>query len=325
MISLSRSPLRISFIGGGTDFPAFYNKYDGGVISAAIDKYVYVSANKKFDKKIKLSYSRNEIVEKISDVKHPLIKCILNKYKIKKNIEIVSLADIPSTGTGLGSSSAFTLSAISSLNKHLNNKILSKSKLAELACEIELIKNKSPIGIQDQYACSYGGFNHISFSKNKIKINKIKINDSDLRELEDSLVLVYTNLTRKANDILDKHKSKIEKNKNIEFLKETNNQKNILLENLNNGNLNYIPTALNTSWTLKKKFNPSVSNLYIDDLINFGLSNGAKGAKLLGAGKGGFVLFYIDRRKKNKFISIFKNNQCMELKFDNIGTKVIKF
>jgi D-glycero-alpha-D-manno-heptose-7-phosphate kinase len=325
MITLSRSPLRISFIGGGTDFPNFYNKYSGGVISGAIDKYVYVSINKKFDKKIKLSYSKTEIVDQIADVKHPLIKCILNKYKVRKNIELISLADIPSTGTGLGSSSAFTLSTISSINKHLNNNQLSKSKLAELACEIELIKNKSPIGIQDQYACSYGGLNHISFIKNKVKINKKKINKNEIMEIEKSLILVYTNITRKANDVLSKHKSKIEKNKNIEFLKETNYQTEILLEKLNEGNIDYLPTALNISWSLKKKFNSSVSNSYIDKLINFGLDNGAKGAKLLGAGKGGFVLFLIDKRKKNKFISNFKNNECLEIKFDNHGTKVINF
>jgi len=325
MVSISKTPLRISFIGGGTDFPNFFKKYNGGVISATINKYVYVNINNKFDNKIKLSYSKNEIVDKVNDIKHPLIKYILKSYKINNNIELISLADIPSSGTGLGSSSAFTLSTISSLNYHINNNLLSKNELAKLACDIEISKNKSPIGIQDQYACSHGGFNHISFKKNKVLVKKIKIKKNDINEIENSLVLVYTNVTRKANDILIKHKNKINQNNNIEYLKQTNEQTDILLENLNRGNINYISNALNISWELKKKFNSSVSNEHIDRLIKFGLDNDAKGAKLLGAGRGGFVLFYIDKKKKNKFISKFSKNKCMSVKFDYSGTKVINF
>jgi len=325
MVTITRTPLRISFIGGGTDFPNFYEKYGGGVISTTIKKYVYVSVNNKFDNRIKLSYSQNENVKNIKDIKHTLIKNILIKYKIKKNLELVSLADIPSTGTGLGSSSAFTISAISSINKHYFNKYFSKKKLADLACDIEINQNKSPIGIQDQYACSYGGLNYISLNKKKITVNRVKVSKSDLNYLQNSLVLVYTNITRNANNILSKHQAKIKKNTKLDFLKETNDHTLLLLENLNKGNIDYLSESLNKSWNLKKQFNRSVSNNYIDKLIEFGLENGARGAKLLGAGKGGFVLFYVNQRKKNNFVSKFKKNTTLDVELDDLGTKVTIF
>jgi len=325
MLSITKTPLRISFMGGGTDFPEFFNKYSGGVISTTIDKYVYVLINKKFDKSIKLSYSEIENVKNVNQINHILIKEILKKFKIINNLEITSIADIPSLGTGLGSSSAFTISTLKSINQFLGNQDINKKQIAELACNIEIDLSKSPIGIQDQYACSFGGLNHISFANKKVEVKKILLSNNEKLNLENSLILVYTNRTRKSNDILKGHRQNILLKKNINFLKETNDQTAILLENFERGNIDFLAESLNKSWELKKKFNSNVTSKYIDELINYGISNGAIGGKLLGAGKGGFLLFYVPKLNRKKFISSFKSNIILDFKFENQGSKLISF
>ena len=321
MIHLTRSPLRVSLMGGGTDFPSYFNNYNGAVISFTINKYVYVLTKEKFDKKIKLSYSKNEHPKEVKKIKHNLIRHIFNYMKIKNNIEFTSLADIHSHGTGLGSSSAFTLASVASLNSYLNNRSFTKKKMAEIACHIEIEKNKSPIGYQDQYASAFGGFNFINFKKSGVTVKKMNFSSDELKFLNNSLILYNTNIFRKTNSILSYHLNNISNNKNTLYLKELFEETLLLNENLIKKNLDFIPKSLNKSWELKKKFNDKTINKKVENLINKGKRNGAKGAKLLGAGKGGFILFFVNPKEKKKFISTMGPKNILNFDFDNFGTR----
>ncbi len=323
MIHLSSSPLRVSLIGGGTDFETFYKKHQGGVVSFTINKYVYVIIKEKYDETIKLSYSKNENPKTINDIKHNLIKKIFEYYKIKNNIELVSIADIHSKGTGLGSSSAFTLATISSLNSYLSKKNITKNKLAEQACIIEIKKNKSPIGVQDQYASAYGGLNFIKFSNN-ITISNINLESEEFQYIKDRLFLFNTGITRNTNLILNTHEKKIKDEYNIDYLKYLRDESFILYEQLLNKNFNYISNSINKSWELKQKFNFKTKNKSIDKIINQGMKYGASGAKLLGAGKGGFILFFVPKNKKNYFLSSMGHKNFLNFNFDHNGTKLNK-
>ncbi len=324
MVHLSFSPLRVSLVGGGTDFESFFNNYNGAVISFTINKYVYVLIKDKYDKSIKLSYSKNEYPDKVKSIKHSLIKNIFQFYNIKDNIELISIADIHANGTGLGSSSAFTLSTLSSLNSYLKLNQLSKKTLAEKACKIEIKKNKSPIGVQDQYASSYGGLNYINFSKKNIKVSKINFEKSEFQYIRERLLLFNTGISRSTNSILKAHENKIQNEEQIEYLQYLRDETYILKEQLINKNLDYISKSINKSWELKQKFNFKTKNIIIDKLIYKGLQNGATGAKLLGAGKGGFILFYVPKKNKKNFILNMGNNNFLNYNFDFNGTKLKK-
>jgi len=324
MIHITKSPLRVSLIGGGTDFPSYFNKKKGAVISFTIDKYVYVIVKNKFDKKIKLSYSSNEIPKNIDSIKHHLIRHIFKYYKIKNNIELISLADIHAKGTGLGSSSAFTLSTLASINSYLKNKKLNKKELAKEACKIEIELNKSPIGVQDQFASSYGGFNFIEFKDSNVSVKKLPLNNLDINFLNSRLILFNTNIVRQTNSILSNHLNNILVNKNLKYLDQLYEETLILKKHIFDKNFDYIPQSLNRSWELKKKFNHKTNNTIIDNLINKGIKSGACGAKLLGAGKGGFILFYVNKNKKNKFINSMGSQNIVNYKFDMHGTKTFK-
>lgn len=322
---ITRSPLRVSFIGGGTDFESFFSKYQGGVISTSIDKYVYVTIKKKFDNGIKLSYSANENINNTSQIKHKLIKKIFQKYKVKSGVELSSLADIHSKGTGLGSSSAFSLCTISSIRKYLSLTNLSKSDLAKEAYNIEKLMNNSAMGVQDQFASSFGGLNYISFYKKKISVSRINLNKDELKQLEKNLYLVYTDTNRSASNILKKHNKIIGlNNKKIEFLKRMYEEVHNTYLNLKSGNIEYIMDSIKNSWELKKNFNNDVTNKDIDRLIKYGLNNGASASKLLGAGLGGFVLFYVDKQRRKEFLNAFSKKKLFNLKIDHDGTKSFK-
>jgi D-glycero-alpha-D-manno-heptose-7-phosphate kinase len=324
MIHFSSSPLRISLIGGGTDFQSFYNLHGGAVINFTINKYVNVLIKNKFDKNIKLSYSINEYPKSVREIKHSLIKNIFKFYNIKNNIELVSIADIHSRGSGLGSSSAFTLATLSSINSFLNKKPFTKKTLAELACNIEIYKNKSPIGMQDQYSSCYGGFNYINFSKKKISVDEIKLSSYELSKIKSNLLLYNTGISRSANKILSVHKNKIKNKINIDYLKYLRDEAIILNEHLNKKNFHQIPISLNKSWDLKQKFNSKTKNPKINKLIEQGIRYGAEAGKLLGAGGGGFILFYVKANKSKYFKKIMGINNFIDFNFDTKGTQLKK-
>ena len=321
---ITRSPLRVSFIGGGTDFEDFYKYHEGGVISTAINKYVYVITKKRFTKGIKLSYSINENIDKTSQIKHKLIKKIFQKYKIKSDIELISVADIHAQGTGLGSSSAFSLATINSLRSHLNLKPHSKASLSIEAYEIEKSINDSAMGLQDQYASSYGNFNYISFFKNKVVVKKVNLKKDEEIFLEKNFFLVYSEASRSASKILKSHNNIINKKDKTKYLINMTDEVKFTFQQLKRGNIDYLVNSINNSWILKKKFNSGVSNSNIESLIDYGKKNGAKAAKLLGAGAGGFVLFFVEKKYHTNFIKSFNKKKILNLKIDHEGTKLFK-
>ena len=216
---VTRTPLRMSFAGGGSDIKAFYQKNGGAVISTSIDKYIYICLNKKFDGRFRLSYSKTEHTESVNDLQHPLVRESLKMLKISDGLEMASIADIPSKGTGLGSSSAFTVGLLHALMRYKNKKIR-KEKLAELACEIEINKCDEPIGKQDQYASAFGDLNFIQFLQNdQVKIQKINCSESIRSSLEERILVFYTGITRNSSDILDQQTKNLKNDEKISVMK----------------------------------------------------------------------------------------------------------
>ena len=318
---LTRTPLRISFCGGGTDLPEFYNKFEGSVISSTIQKYLFITLNKKFDNKIRAIYSKEEFVDNVSDLTHPLIRESLIKENISKGVEICSMSDIPTRGSGLGSSSTFTVGLLHALKKY-NGKSISPAILAEDACDIEINKCNQPIGKQDQYAASFGGLNYIKFTKDKIIVKKININKDFVNEIEDSLFLVYTGILRNASNILEPIKDQLKDENNNTILKEMNEITSMFKDELEKENIDFFSEALNLNWNIKKKLSKNISSEKIDSLYNFGIKSGALSGKLLGAGGGGFVLFFVSKTNKARFIESFSNHTLLSVKFDYSGSKI---
>jgi D-glycero-alpha-D-manno-heptose-7-phosphate kinase len=320
---ISKTPLRVSLTGGGTDFAFFYKKYDSFIVSFAIKKYIYIFLNNKFENDIRLIYSKNERIENINNINHPIFRNCLKEFNLRKNIEIATLADVPK-GTGLGSSSSFTVGLLNCLNT-LKKIKANKQQLAEQACKIEINKCKTPIGKQDQYAASYGNFNFINFtSNNNVIVKKIKLNEKKILSLSKNFFLVYTGTSRNSYKILKKQVDniKIEKKK-IDILKKMSDLSLELKKQLEKGDFNNIGEILDYSWLLKKQLNNNVSNYKIDYLYNLSKKNGADGAKLLGAGNGGFLLVYSNQNKIYNLKKTFKDYKVMDIEICTEGSQII--
>lgn len=322
---ITRSPLRITLGGGGTDLESYYSQHGGFLISAAIDKYVYISLNKPFIPEIFLKYSEIENVKDVDSIKHPIIRESLRLISPDTfQLEITSTADIPG-GTGLGSSGSFTTALLKALNAHEKN-ILNQSELAEQACTIEIEKLKEPIGKQDQYIAAYGGITCFEFCKNgEVKVSPLKISQETLHDLEDNLLLFFTGYSRAASSILkeqnDRSKTKDEDMiENLHFVKELGLKSKEALEN---GDLQTFAELMNVHWNHKKKRSGNMSNPKIDEWYELALKNGALGGKLIGAGGGGFLMFYAEDR--NKLVKALRSEGLEEVrfKFDFEGTKII--
>jgi len=310
----SRAPLRISIGGGGTDLPSYYKKRSGYVISAAINKYIYISIGQTFNKKFILKYSKLEEVNNISKIKHPLFRETLKELKISSPVNISSHADIPS-GSGLGSSGCFTVALVKALGE-LKKLKLPKNKLAEIACKIEIKRLKEPVGKQDQYSSAFGGLRSYKFLKNgEVVTKEININRRKLEQFKNSLSIYYTGILRNSYDILKTQDTKSKKmNKemlyNLDKIKEMGLQTKDILEK---GNLTEYGYLMNDHWNSKKKRSPQMTSKYINYLYDYGLENGAIGGKLIGAGGGGFLIFYC------------KNSKELELSFKKIKIDKIDF
>ena len=318
-----KSPLRISLGGGGTDLPNYYLKKGGQVISTTIDKYVYLIINKPFRNEFILKYSENEKVKKINDIKHKIIKQILREKKYKCNaLEITVLADVPA-GTGLGSSGAFTVAIIKALNAYFNLKD-NKEMIASHATKVERESINKSLGLQDQYASSYGGFNFYRFNKFSTNVSNIKIEKKFKKKLEKKLLLFNTNMYRSSFEILKDQNSKLKNNQII--IEKLDRIKEIAIEMKNaiiEKDMRNIGNLLNEQWHLKKNTSSSISNDRIDTLIEFGLQNGATGCKLLGAGGGGFLLFLAEDKKLLRAKMKKKNISELPFKFENDGVQII--
>jgi D-glycero-alpha-D-manno-heptose-7-phosphate kinase len=322
---IARSPLRISLGGGGTDVPSYYQEHEGFLLAAAIDRYVYVTVMRPFTQGVYLKYSEIEQVKNVSDVKHPIMREVLADLKLRTpQIEITTLADIPS-GTGLGSSGSFTTALIKALYAHYRKNI-HPQQLAELACHIEIEKLGEPIGKQDQYIAAYGGISEFTFHKDgSVSSAPLDLSVQTVHDLEDNLVLFFTGISRSAGSILKDQvdKSKAKDNSMIDNLHFT---KNLGLRSkaalLNNDTHNF-GELMHEHWEHKKSRSNGMSNEFIDNAYNKALQAGAVGGKLVGAGGGGFLMFYASDKEKlrNKMSEI--GLEEVRFQFDFEGTKVI--
>ena len=322
---ISRSPLRITLGGGGTDLPSYYKKNGGFIISAAINKYVYVTITRPFKEGIYLKYSKIEKVKKISQICHPIIREVLKLQKLKTpQIEITTLTDIPS-GTGLGSSGSFTTGLVKALYAH-KKKLIQPQDLAELACHIEIDKLKEPIGKQDQYISSYGGVNCFYFKKNgKVLVEPLKISHKSLVDLEDNLLIFFTGYSRNASDILKEQDKKTKKEEekmleNLNFIKELGLKSKKYLES---GNLNKFGELMNIHWEYKQSRSKRMTNKSISKWYNDGLNNGAVGGKLVGAGGGGFLMFYANNKEKLRKKMLQNGLEEVRFNFEFQGTHIV--
>ncbi len=313
---LSKTPLRVSFVGGGTDYFTNFSTH-GRVIATSINKYLYILLNKKHDDEIRVSYSKTENVQNIKNLNHELIRETLEYFKIKKGIEVVTSADIPSSGSGLGSSSALTVGLINAINKYkkLN---YNKSKLAKLACKIEVDKCYKPIGMQDQYSTCYGGFNKIIFKNKKIFVNRINLSESRIYDFQKKLMMFYTGVNRKADKILLKIKQNKNQFKHFDRLVKLVDD---FEYELKSGNLNNLGEILHENWMLKKDLSTKVSSLKINEIYNNAIRSGALGGKILGAGGGGYFLFYVEEKKQKKVKKALSKLKYIKFNFENKGSK----
>lgn len=297
---ISRTPLRMSFVGGGSDLPAFYRQHGGAVLSTAIDKYVYVSVNRKFDGGIRLAYSRVEEVDDLAEIEHRLVKATFEMLGLHGGVEITTTADIPSRGTGLGSSSSFTVGLIQAVSAYLGRHV-SAEELGARSCEVEIERCGEPIGKQDQYAAAYGGLNLIEFNPDESVNVKPVIMQRDLQELlEQRIIVFYTGITRSASAILkaqsDACANEIDKQAALRRMVEL---AYIMRDELARGSHDSFGEILRENWALKKSLTTGISSSEIDQWYDVAIKAGALGGKLLGAGFGGFMMFYapVDRHE----------------------------
>ena len=322
---VTKTPFRISFAGGGSDISSFYQYHDGAVISATINKYSFIVLHELFEsnEKFCLKYTTTEFANKLEEINHPIFRAALSNYPLNRNIEITSIADIPS-GTGLASSSAFTASLLSALNYFTGNK-KSKLQLANEVCDLEINQLSEPIGKQDQYSCVFGGLNFFKFKSNgSVVREKLSITTDNIKLLEKNILLFYTGMQRKTSSLLKQQNDNIS-SRGIEF-------KNMIRlvdlaykmkENLLNLNFDEFGLNLNTSWELKKSFNKSITNQNIDEYYSLAIKNGALGGKITGAGGGGFLMLYCPEKNQNSVRKALSNLTELQFEFEPNGTQII--
>lgn len=318
---ITKTPFRVSFCGGGSDMADFYRNYGGCVLSTTINRYMYLMIHPYFDeKRTSLKYSQNEIVDDINDIAHSIFHCVLNEQKIR-GVEISSTADVPS-GTGLGSSSSFTVGLLHTLACY-KGKYLSKGKLAEAACQVEIEKLGAPIGKQDQYAVAFGGLNFIRFHRDDtVSVEPVIVRGDTINNLQENLVMFYTGLTHDANEILSEQKRNIAKEDKVKSLIRMCELAKNMKQCLEQDELGDFGAILNESWRKKRELAGSISNPKIDELYECALKNGATGGKLLGAGGGGFLLFYCPREKQALLRESLRLNP-FSFRFEHDGSSVV--
>jgi D-glycero-alpha-D-manno-heptose-7-phosphate kinase len=318
---LVQTPLRVSFVGGGTDFKEYYTRCDGSVISAAIDKYVYVMVKKRFDDDIRVVYSNTEMVKSIDDIEHDLVREALRKTGVEKGVEIATFADIPSEGCGLGSSSAITIGLLNALYAYAGIRKTSE-QLALEACNIEIDILKRPIGKQDQYIAAYGGIRHIVFRvDDTVEVNDLVLSKSSLKLLEERLLLLYTGMTRKSSEILTEQKEKM--GEHFTMLDQMNGLVPQLRESMLNGVGTEFGRLLDENWRLKKQLASKISNSDIDECYERTLQAGATGGKICGAGGGGFLLLYCTPEKRGAVTEAAKPMREVKFRFERCGSTVL--
>ena len=319
-----RSPLRITLGGGGTDLPSYYRDHEGFLVAAAIDRYVYITIHRTFQPGLILKYSQLERVERREDIRHPIIREALLLTGVKDRVEITSMADIPA-GTGLGSSGSFTTALLRALHTHQNN-IISAQELAEQACQIEIERLMEPIGKQDQFISAFGGLTCFRFNKDDtVDVSPARISAETRDNLEDGLVVFFTGATRSASAILKDQddRSKAKDNSvidNLHYIKDLGLRS---LNALEAGDLHAFSRLMDEHWQHKKKRSGAMSNPRIDEWYDLGRRNGALGGKLIGAGGGGFLLFYTEDKKRVRHVLREAGLEEVRIRFDFEGTKIL--
>lgn len=321
---ITRTPLRISFCGGGTDLPSYYRKEQGAVVSTAVDKYVYITVNRLsryFDHRILLKYSQTELVSSVDEVRHPIIREAMKITGVVDGVEITSMADIPA-GTGLGSSSTYAVGLLHALYT-FKGQYVSAAQLAREACEIEITRLGDPIGKQDQYIAAYGGICHIRFNPDETVFVDPVICSSDTKKaLQDNLLMFYTGNTRRAGDILSVQKATTDQN--MEALTRMKELCGRLMEVLKDGiSLSRLGEILHEGWCHKRGLVQAISNDSINKHYDQARSSGAIGGKLLGAGGGGFLLFYVEPQNHGRVREALRALQELPFRFEPQGSKVI--
>ncbi len=320
---VSKTPLRMSFVGGGSDLPAFYREEVGAVLSTSIDKYMYICVNKKFDGRIRISYTRTEDVEHRQQVEHPLVREALDLVGIVGGIEIASMADIPSKGSGLGSSSTYTVGLLNALYA-CRNQFASKEKLARQACEIEIERCGEPIGKQDQYAAAYGGLNLIRFHPDdSVSVDPVICKPSLLQEMEDSTLVFFTGRTRSASAVLANQSAAMQTADSRALMRRMVQLAFEMKEQLESGTLDHFGCLLDENWRLKSQLTSGITDPQIDDWYTKGVNNGALGGKLLGAGNGGFMMFYAPIDRHAHISAALGELNAVKFRFDRTGAQIV--
>lgn len=319
---ITRTPFRISFAGGGSDLPSFYRQHTGAVLSTAIDKYMYIVLHPFFQKdKIQLKYSKNELVGDVNDIRHPIFREVLKEYGLS-GIDINSIADVPS-GTGLGSSSSFTVGLLNAVRAYLG-KASGAGALGAMACDVEINKVGSPIGKQDQYAAAYGGLNLITFHGDEsVVVERIIMDRAKKKELERNLFMFYLGGKHSANEILKRQQEAISNDDKFEVQKKMVQLAYDLKDRLENNDIDDMGTILHEGWLMKKSLTNGITSDVIDTLYNKGIKAGATGGKLLGAGGAGFMLFYCPGSRHEDFLGNMCGESEMKFNFDDQGSKII--
>jgi len=316
-----QTPLRISLFGGGTDFPDFYLQEGGQVLSSAIDKYIFVTVKQRFDQRLRVGWTRTELVDSVGEIQHELVREALRMTGIEAGVEISTMGDIPSHGVGFGSSSTVTVGVLHALHAYLGH-LVSERQLAEQACEIELEILGRPIGVQDQYIAAFGGLRHTKFNKDgTVDTHKLELGSEVARELRRSLLLFYTGTIRDLHGVLTDQKNNI--SGRLEILREMKDFVDVAMGELTNGNVDAIGRLLHESWQLKRALSEHISTPEIDDLYEHALKSGAIGGKITGAGGGGFLLLYCPVKEQCRLRREMGGVRELPFSLEGDGTKVI--
>lgn len=316
-----QTPLRVSLFGGGTDFPSYYEEHGGCVLSSAINKYVFITIKRRFDDKIVVGYTRTESVDRVDEIQHDLIREVLRLSGISRGVEIATMADIPSRGSGLGSSSSITVGALHAASAY-RGELVSAAQLALGACTIERDILGAPIGVQDQYIAAYGGLRFINFCQNGgIEIQHTPISAETQTTLSRNLMLFFTGIDRQAGSILAEQKANI--HTRLAILDEMKSIARTAYQSLIRGDVEQVGTLLNESWQLKKRLASRISNPAINDMYDTARKAGASGGKISGAGGGGFMMLYCPIDRQQAVRSALSHLRELPFQFDPYGSQVI--
>jgi D-glycero-alpha-D-manno-heptose-7-phosphate kinase len=314
----------MSFVGGGSDLPVFYRRFGGAVVSTAINQFVHVTVNKKFDQKIRLSYSRTEEASSVARIRHPLVREALKMLGIGGGIEITSIADVPSKGTGLGSSSSFTVGLLHALHAYAGHHAGAEQLAAE-ACQIEIDRCAEPIGRQDQYAAAFGGLNFIRFNRDDtVAVERIICLPETLQQIQADTLTFYTGMTRSASSILRHQQSAVasEKKKQTVMRRMTELAGQLRLD-LQANRADTFGEIIHEGWVLKKSLTPGISTDIIDQWYARARKAGAVGGKLLGAGAGGFLMFHVPRERHEAVVRALRGLRQVDFRFEAQGSRII--